>query len=383
MSRKYLVALDLAKNELQNAVVQNLASAPSSPVKGQLYYNSTGGDDTLYWWNGSAWVPAKAGAASFGSVVPITTFGAASADGVSSSSSRADHNHGSPAHNNAAHAAINLSALAAPAADVPWGNFKITGLGTPTAATDAATKGYADNLTAGLSWKEACRAATTANITLSGLTALDGVTPAANDRILVKNQTAGQDNGIYLAASGAWTRAADADAAGELDGFACFVMEGTTLADTAWVNTTNAPITVGTTPLVIVQFGAGTAYQGGAGLTLTASTFDVVAANGSIVVGANDVQVGYAGTGAAVTAARSDHNHDGTYSKKFSADVGGSTAVAIAHNLATRDVVVELYRNSTPWDSVEADVERTDANTVTFRFTIAPAAAAYRAVIHA
>ncbi len=275
------------------------------------------------------------------------------------------------------------SALAAPLADVSWGNFKITSLATPTAATDAVNKSYADAIVQGLSWKDPCRVATTANIILSGLTALDGVTPAANDRILVKNQTAGQDNGIYLAASGAWTRATDADLASEVEGFAVFVLEGTTQADTAWVNSTNAPITLGTTPLVIVQFGAGTVYSGGAGLTLTAGTFDVVAADASLVVAADNVRVGYAGTGSAVTAARSDHNHDATYTKRFAADVGGSAAQAIVHNLNTRDVLVELYRNTSPWDSVEADVERTDANTVTLRFATAPGAAAYRVMIAA
>ena len=62
------------------------------------------------------------------------------------------------------------------------------------------------------------------------------------------------------------------------------------------------------------------------------------------------------------------------------ADVGGSTSVAITHSLGTRDVVVQLYDNST-YDTVYADVVRTDTNTVTFNFRTAPSAAAYRCVI--
>lgn len=67
--------------------------------------------------------------------------------------------------------------------------------------------------------------------------------------------------------------------------------------------------------------------------------------------------------------------------KKYAQDVGGAVAVAVAHGLATRDVMVEVYRNTTPWDSVDCDIERTDTNTVTLRFASAPAAAAYRAVV--
>ena len=132
-SKKYLVGLDLSKNELQNAVIQNLATAPSSPLAGQIYFNTS--DDTLYFYDGTAWVdfvqqstinadtfanrPA-AGAgntgtlfyatdyqllyysngtawsqvSAFGNVSSQTSYGDSSSNGTSNSYARADHTHG-------------------------------------------------------------------------------------------------------------------------------------------------------------------------------------------------------------------------------------------------------------------------------------------------
>ena len=141
MSRKFLTNLDLGKNQLIQAAVENLASAPSSPVKGQLYFNSTGGDNTLYWWDGSAWVPAKATGGAFpgyGAVPAETTYGIAKADGAATTVARSDHTHGTPAL--PTHNALTATA------DVAFAGFKLTGVGTPQAGTDAVTKDYADNL---------------------------------------------------------------------------------------------------------------------------------------------------------------------------------------------------------------------------------------------
>ena len=92
-------------------------------------------------------------------------------------------------------------------------------VGTPTADTHVSNKGYVDTAVQGLDHKEGVKFTTTDNITLSGLTnqsdKIDG-TPIAGDRILVKDQTVAGDNGIYIAASGAWTRATDADFGSEL-----------------------------------------------------------------------------------------------------------------------------------------------------------------------
>lgn len=127
----------------------------------------------------------------------------------------------------------------------------VTLTAAPTADTHAATKAYVDSVTQGLSLKQSCRVATTANIvTLSGLLTIDGVTVVNGDRVLVKDQTTAAQNGIWVAAAGAWTRATDADDGTKLtSGAYCFVSEGTANAGTSWVLVAANPIVVGTTAL--------------------------------------------------------------------------------------------------------------------------------------
>lgn len=127
-----------------------------------------------------------------------------------------------------------------------------------------ATREYVDSAIVSamnkLDQKQSVRAATTANITLSGLQTLDGVALAAGDRVLVKNQSNAPDNGIYLAASGAWKRAGDADASAEVTpNLTVTVEEGSTQADSIWQLTTNAPIVLGTTALVFQNITTGLA----------------------------------------------------------------------------------------------------------------------------
>ena len=130
--------------------------------------------------------------------------------------SRSDHHHGNPAHAFGDHSAYRLDQWAVPTADVSLNSRKLTSLATPTVGTDATNKDYVDNLSAGLAWKDSVRAATTANITLSAPQTVDTVSVIAGDRVLVKNQTTPSQNGIYVVAAGAWTRATDADTSDEL-----------------------------------------------------------------------------------------------------------------------------------------------------------------------
>lgn len=106
----------------------------------------------------------------------------------------------------------------------------------------------------GLKWKSPAKIATTANITLSGLQTIDGALTIANDRVLVKNQSDQTENGIYLSAVGAWTRTSDANTADELEGATISVEEGTSNANTTWIQTADN-ITLGSTSIAWSQLG--------------------------------------------------------------------------------------------------------------------------------
>lgn len=154
--------------------------------------------------------------------------------------------------------AILTSGANAFSANQSMGSNRLTNLADPVSAQDAATKAYIDSLLDGRSWKQPVRVASTANIDLSVVadpSPVDGVTLANGDRILLKNQTAPAQNGIYVAVSAVdpttWVRASDADTALELEAAAVFVEEGTASHDYQFAQTADN-ITLGTTALVWV-----------------------------------------------------------------------------------------------------------------------------------
>ena len=150
---------------------------------------------------------------------------------------------------------------------------------SPTASTDIANKAYVDATSQGLSFKQPAKYTTTGNITLSGLAVQSGgdwtVTLTAGQRILVKNQTAGAENGIYIAASSAWARSADANTWDEIVAAYLFVTSGTVWAGSSWVDTNTDGGTLGTTPITFVQFSNNATYTAGTGLTLAGYQFSI------------------------------------------------------------------------------------------------------------
>jgi len=252
---------------------------------------------------------------------------------------------------------------------VDLSNQRLINLADGSAATDAVTLQQLQAAIRGLDWKPSVRVASTANLnTASPGATIDGVTMAANDRVLLKDQTTGSQNGIYVwnGAAVAMTRATDADSSAEVtSGMAVTVAEGTVNGDKVFVLTTNDPITLATTALVFTLLGGGSgSYTAGNGLQLSGSTFSVVPGAGIIADG---------------TSTRIDPS---VVSRKFASNVGNGslTSIAVVHNLGTRDVIVAIYDSAT-FEEVDCDIVRTDANTVTLGFATAPASGAYRCVV--
>jgi hypothetical protein len=146
---------------------------------------------------------------------------------------------------------------------------------TPAGSTDIANKGYVDAVASGLSFKQPVLVTTTANITLSGLQTIDGVTLVAGNRVLVKNQSNTALNGIYVASSGAWSYASDANVYADYPSAFLFVEQGTTWGGSAWVCTSQPGGTLGTTPITFVQFSNNATYTAGTGLTLSGFQFSI------------------------------------------------------------------------------------------------------------
>jgi hypothetical protein len=281
--------------------------------------------------------------------------------------------------------------------------FKLTSVGTPSADTDAANKGYVDSVAQGLDTKASVVAATTTNGTLATAFAdgqtVDGVTLTTGDRILIKNQTDQTANGIYTVnASGAPTRSTDMDNGTEFPSAYVFVEQGTVNADTGWVCTNNSPVTLGSTNIVWAQFsGAGT-YTANNGVVLNGSVFSFAPRSGyGLQTGATGAEIKLAttsglnlttdlavGAGLGISVLTNTVAIDtAVVVRKYGADVGdgAATSYTITHNLGTRDVQVTVYDNSSPYAEVICDVNHATTNTITLLFSVAPTSNQYRVVV--
>lgn len=310
---------------------------------------------------------------------------------------------------------------------------KVVNMADGSSANDAATYGQMLALLHGLTWHNACEAASTANITITAPgTTIDGVTMTAGDRVLLKNQTTASQNGIYVYATSSTTmvRATDMDGAGEvMAGSAVFVLKGTVNAATSWVVTGDdtVALTIGTDAIPFNQFGAGgTTYSAGNGITLASTTFSVhaltnggitVAAGGISVTPGNGIAVGSGGVsvqnidtsisvasggigvelatnpglqissglsvkaGTGITVDASGVNVTAP-TLRYAALIGDgtTTSIAVTHSLGTRDVHVTVYDAST-FAEVDVACEHTSTTVITLLFAVAPTSNQYRVVV--
>jgi hypothetical protein len=418
MAQKFLTNIDLNQNQLINATFEVVGTDPSGDLfEGRLIYNST--EDTIKVYSGSAWRKMLHSVVSGGSYTDAITIGESNGQ-ITLTLNLADTDSAGLLSStfwnviNDATADATASKLVKRDAN---GNAKVA---TPTDAAHIATKGYVDAARQGLDVKQSVRAATTAAVNLStdleDGDSLDGVTLAAGDRILVKDQggpgVAHVDNGIYVVqASGAPVRASDSNGTadtGELSpGTFTFVEEGTVNSDKGFVISTNGTIVVGSTAIAWTQFSGAGSFVAGDGLSQSGNTINVnvvadrtaitgdavdIAATyvgqssittlGTIATGtwaATDVAVEHGGTNAStesgartnLASAASEATGRTTSVPSLArvakqgcaASVGGVSTTTVTHNFNTTDVLIQVYEVSSG-ATVIGDTIRANSNSV-------------------
>ena len=309
MAQKFLTNIDLNQNQLINAKFEALATNPTEGnFEGRMYFNTA--TYSLMVYANSAWRKTvhsitSGGGAGIAEALTVSesngtvtlTLNVADADsaGLLSATFFGDLN--------GATSSATANKLVKRDGS---GNISVA---EPTDAGHAATKGYVDSARSGLDVKQSVRAATTAAVLLaSGLEngdAIDGVTLATGDRVLVKNQSTASENGIYVVQStGAAVRATDFDGTGEVSGGAfTFVEEGTANADSGWVVTSNGAITVGTDAIAWAQFSGAGSITAGNGLSQSGNTINVSVTTNrtAITEDAIDISANYIGQSSITT----------------------------------------------------------------------------------
>lgn len=248
---------------------------------------------------------------------------------------------------------------------------RLLNLPNATTAQEPATLAQLQAQVEGLAWKDNCRVATQGNLNLAAPGAtIDGIALTSGDRVLVRAQTAQAENGIYIwnGAAVVATRALDSNTAIELESAVVTVDEGTSAGASYRQQSVNFAIDSG--PIVWGAFGTsvGPASESSAGAIEIATQAEVDAGLSALLA----VTPAYLAASPFVT-------------RKFNQNIGdgSATSFTVTHNLGTRDIHVEVIRNSGNYDTVLAEVWRTTINSVTIVVDNAPTANALRVLIRA
>jgi hypothetical protein len=352
---------DFRHNELRNAHAQKVAGLPSAQPEyaGWFVFNTT--DSRWYYCTGSSWE------------LKATNSDALNGQAAAFYLSRANHTGTQPASSisdlTGAITATPLNSFQPPTGPVAMGGQRITGGAPGIASTDFATVGQASDIANNLGFK-LVKAASTANVAIASTgngATIDGVALATGNRVLLKDQTDGTQNGIYSVGTSSLTRATDADSASDLPpGTIVVVEQGTANADKMWMLTTNSGYVMGVTALVFAPYGnAPNPYTAGNGINITGQVISAVAGSGILVTSG----------GIAVDPT--------VYSKHVEMSVpapGSGTAVTLTHSLNRRPVPIAVMETSTG-DKVTPGINYPDANSVTLDFSVAPTNGQYTASI--
>jgi hypothetical protein len=381
MARKFTVSLDLNKNELLNARLQNLSADPSLPVAGQIYYNTTYKETRFY--DGTQWIAGGATkygllserpAASKGGILYVATDNQTLyldngtswvqisvnpqdlADAVQSLTDALDaHNTsttgvhgvtgdvvGTTDEQTLQNKVLESSGLGT---DFDANGNKITELGSPISGTDAANKDYVDTQ---IAESEASTA-----LTFNGTSNEVTVDRSGND------VTIGLPNDVVIAGE---ITAASGHILGNLQVDGDVNIEGTLNA----INRTEVNIDDNTIVLNTNFTGAPTTDAG-----ITVNRGDE-----------SDVSITWDETNDLWTLTNNGSNYH-AIARKYAITIGDGllTQFTLMHNLGTKDVTVQIFENNSSYAQVEADVEHTDVNYVRINFASAPTSNEYRVVI--
>lgn len=344
---KFLTNLDLNKNQILNAVLQLLGTAPSSPVEGQIYHDT--GTHHPNYHNGTTFKDLT-DAEKLGGQTSAFHLSRANHTGTQTASTISDFD--------TQVRTSRLDQMAAPTASVSANSQKVTNLANGTNPNDAVNFSQLEQARQGVRSKAAVDAAMTTNVTVSnpGTASFDGQTLANGERLLLTGQTTGSENGIYVfnGSGSALTRADDADAFAELDSGAETYAQGGTANQGVWRQTAELTAFTGQSWLKV---NGGTTYTAGGGLTESpAGTFNVGAGTG-ITVNADDV---------AITTS--------LIPRMFSGTIGDNSATSFTitagtHGLGTgRKKIVQIFDDSTGVQAF-ADVTLASNGDVTIDFS--------------
>lgn len=438
MATRFLTNLDLNQNQILNGKFEIVGTDPSTGnFEGRMIYNST--EDTIKVYTGAAWRKMIHSVTSAGGQSSALTVNEANGT-VSLTLNLADGSNAgllTATFYSLLNAATATNTNNTLARRDSAGRLQVT---VPSADLDAANKAYVDSARSGLDVKQSVKLATNAALpahthdanvitgSAVGALSIDGATPLAGNRILVKNEVSSNApyNGIYDVTNPGdedeafvLTRSSDADSSDEVSpGTFVFVEQGSAWSDSGWVLTTDGTIVLNTTNLTFVQFSSAGQSIAGNGLTKDGNVINVVGTADRIVANADsvdiastyvgqssittlgtiatgvwegtDVAVASGGTNSSTASGARTNLADTTAGFSTSTPVlarvaaqtvtGVSTTFSIDHNFGTRDVTVQVF-DVTSHDTVTTDVFRSTVNQVQVIFSAAPGAASYRVVV--